>query len=878
MSEQLGEALLVLRTDDRGLTDGINKAQPKAENLGKTLDIASGSASRLGDAMSDAGNEATGAASQMDKATGAIARLGNSQRAVTQMSGEQRVGFRQLGQQLGDMSTMFALGARPQQIFASQMDQVLQAVQLMTGGTSRLATFMGGPWGIAISTAAMVLVPLIGNLLDTDAATKKTSEASETWAQKLDLNKHSLDDVIATMREYNAEAAKANTTTLQEAEATQKAAEATLRKVLADRSALAVKLELARADAKNAENATFAPDMEGSGAAVAITGKRVSDIEASIAKNNAAIRDAQLTLHNANAGVADAQAKINSDPIAAIKERYDRLRETAKATIKDVGTLTAKLTELNNAEKAATDAEQKRQSEAKRSTGSSTAEQASIGDMTALIQQLFPGARITSTTGGKHVAGSDHYAGRAIDFVPAGGMGQYSTAEVEKMLEEAGVTIRRNANGTKQFFGPGRSANAPGDHDDHFHVAWTGGASPEEADRRAAAAKAKAEREAEQAQQVQLAADRDLAQMAKDSMNLREQMATTLQERYGIEQQALDQALTEQRRQIVENPKFTDAQKQALLAQLGIKGSLEQQLLDRRKQEDFAKQELDIAQALRANEADLLQKQLDITDIREKRKAIEQKLLDISYDKQRDALLATFNDPASSPDQMIDAADKLSNLNKAKALDQKGLNDKYQSPIQRYIHDISGVGTSLNDSMQTVAVDGLKSLDDGLMNVITRSKSLGAAFKGVANQIIADLARIALERAVIAPLGNLLFGAGTAGAGGGLFGSIFKGIGSLFSGGHAMGGLIPAGTFGIVGEHGPEPVIATSAGAMVRPNSTLSKLGGGNGGPSKLEVSVSGARGNAEIQEMVRQGVSQGLAAYDSVLLNRVRDQQARRN
>ncbi len=111
--------------------------------------------------------------------------------------------------------------------------------------------------------------------------------------------------------------------------------------------------------------------------------------------------------------------------------------------------------------------------------------------MRALVTDLFPGARITSTTGGKHVAGSDHPKGQAIDFVPAGGMGQYSTAEVEKILEDAGVTIRRNANGTKQIFGPGRSAVKPGDHDDHFHVAWTGGASPEEAERRAAQAKAK---------------------------------------------------------------------------------------------------------------------------------------------------------------------------------------------------------------------------------------------------------------------------------------------------------------------------------------------------------------------------------------------------
>lgn len=71
---------------------------------------------------------------------------------------------------------------------------------------------------------------------------------------------------------------------------------------------------------------------------------------------------------------------------------------------------------------------------------------------------------------------SDHSVDRALDFVPPEGMGKYSTTEVEAMvtaeLAQRGLRIRRNANGTPQFFGPGRSASRPGDHDDHYHVAW----------------------------------------------------------------------------------------------------------------------------------------------------------------------------------------------------------------------------------------------------------------------------------------------------------------------------------------------------------------------------------------------------------------------
>lgn len=81
-------------------------------------------------------------------------------------SGAARQGMLQLGYQIGDAATMFSLGSNASQIFASQLGQTVQAVQLMTGGTSRLAAFLGGPWGIALSTAAIVTAPFIGKLYE----------------------------------------------------------------------------------------------------------------------------------------------------------------------------------------------------------------------------------------------------------------------------------------------------------------------------------------------------------------------------------------------------------------------------------------------------------------------------------------------------------------------------------------------------------------------------------------------------------------------------------------------------------------------------------------------------------------------------------------
>lgn len=99
-----------------------------------------------------------------------LGRLSGAMGNVTRSAAAQRAGMQQLSYQLGDVATMYAMGARPMQIFASQSGQLVQAVQMMSGGTSRLAAFLGGPWGIAVTSAAVVLAPFIARLFETESA------------------------------------------------------------------------------------------------------------------------------------------------------------------------------------------------------------------------------------------------------------------------------------------------------------------------------------------------------------------------------------------------------------------------------------------------------------------------------------------------------------------------------------------------------------------------------------------------------------------------------------------------------------------------------------------------------------------------------------
>lgn len=100
----------------------------------------------------------------------------------TEMTNAQRAGSQQLAMQLGDVATMYSLGARPMQIFASQGMQVVQAFGLMQGGAKGLIGFLGGPWGLALMAATTALAPLVSSLWEAEDAMEAVELASDGMA------------------------------------------------------------------------------------------------------------------------------------------------------------------------------------------------------------------------------------------------------------------------------------------------------------------------------------------------------------------------------------------------------------------------------------------------------------------------------------------------------------------------------------------------------------------------------------------------------------------------------------------------------------------------------------------------------------------------
>lgn len=176
--------------------------------------------------------------------------------------------------------------------------------------------------------------------------------------------------------------------------------------------------------------------------------------------------------------------------------------------------------------------------------------------------------------------------------------------------------------------------------------------------------------------------------------------------------------------------------------------------------------------------------------------------------------------------------------------------------------------------MEGVKTRGLDTFNNGIADAIMGVKSLGSVFKDVANQIISDLLRIAIRRAITEPLGSALFGAGGGGsafANGGAFGTAQR----FANGGAFTNSIVNSPTlfkfangskFGLMGEAGPEavmPLARDSSGKLgVRTSGS-----GGRSSPPQVSVSIqqdfhlTGTVSQSDVEAMSRRAAEQGADA-----------------
>jgi tape measure domain-containing protein len=159
---------------------------------------------------------------------------------------------------------------------------------------------------------------------------------------------------------------------------------------------------------------------------------------------------------------------------------------------------------------------------------------------------------------------------------------------------------------------------------------------------------------------------------------------------------------------------------------------------------------------------------------------------------------------------------------------RRAYDERKNNPFAKYVDQAA----DMRSSLQSVAADGLGALEDGILDVLDRNAELKDSFRDVANSVISDLKRIAIQKMIIAPLANMLgFGSGAN-----IF-SMFSGMGS---GSSAIpgdnGGLLPGalnrsargttfspGGLTLLNEGGPE-LVNLPRGSQVLPSGDVRNL------------------------------------------------------
>ena len=151
-----------------------------------------------------------------------------------------------------------------------------------------------------------------------------------------------------------------------------------------------------------------------------------------------------------------------------------------------------------------------------------------------------------------------------------------------------------------------------------------------------------------------------------------------------------------------------------------------------------------------------------------------------------------------------------------------------KSKITSFKDSIKSVGEAMSD----VVIKGIKGMEDSLVDFVMTGQ---LEFRKLANSIIRDMVRIAIQQTIMAPFGDW-------------FGGLFKKgptTTAVTVPGKAMGGPVGAGRSYLVGERGPELLRLGSKGGHVTPNHQLGNTSVVVNVDAKGQSQVSGNQGQA---------------------------------
>lgn len=734
--------------------------------------------------------------------------------AVGASAGQQRQSTMMLGQQVQDFAVQVSNGGNVMTAFSQQIGQASFAVQGMGGKMAGVAAFLGSGWGAAVLVAVTVLAPLVGKLLEgndaLDNAVKKLkddADATDVSRKAREIFTKTLEGQTVALDEQN-KALERNITSQRQLN--QQALAGARQQLVADQTTLQREEKAAaaaRRDATALRNRVINPDAttdpESMASLISLAAaadrkateleKRVAKAQSNIAKAQAGIRAAQVPI-----AIDEAQAAVN--PIAAINKKYDEQKDkaiaAAAANDKLTASLTARLTVIERMRAAELKTQQAAASASRKVTSPGDAARTAQGSSLLSSAERYRG--LDENRDNASLRDLFSKAGMSVD--PK--MLAWCAAFVNAVLATNGLPGTGSLN-ARSFLNYGTSTSAPvkGDlvvsrrgtgqqghvgfyegRDAKGNVLVLGGNTGNKVGvQRVAPTDVLGFRRPPSASAIERDGTRGRIAALKDDTAYSEQER---QARHRLLDAMRRTATSEEQRDTLIREDInaeSDATKRKLENQLAAgdlndaeaKHLLEVNESTRRQHllnVTIARAAVQVNNQFEAASQDRqssiarLQIQSDLATTLKERRRIALEILELEQQERRAALDRVMKDPNASANDVQLAKDGLARLPAQETAERGQVERNNASPMDDFKARLHRDVDDLNEAFEKVEANGLQSLEDGLVGLINGTESVGSAFKKMANQIIADLARIAIQKAVLA-IFNSFGGGGIPGFG-----------------------------------------------------------------------------------------------------------------
>lgn len=839
----------------------------------------------------------------------AEAAVSNSMNKIS--SGFDRAGQRSrlLGYQIADIGTQLTSGTNPFLIMSQQAPQVANALDGTTGAMGRLATFLSGPLGAAILAGASILGVLAMRAFEATDKTEKQKDATKSLADAISeleaTTRNAIQTQSAALRNQELQtkatleaaiAVREKTKTLiEEAIATEELNKARVRvsandpriaaslqdenRQIEDRIAL-LRLQLPQQEiqidqAKRAlSNAQAASSLRRAEAATDGVTKATVDYEDALEKLNGQ-RTAGLL---GPVGSEAAAKKYEAEAIALMKVR-DAAIEAARALERKPrgGTGTGQITDFIMPVSGPITS----------GFGARTPPTKGASSYHPAIDIAAPAGTPVKAAAGGIVVTSGRMGGLGnVVIVDHGGGTISEYGHLSELIAQRGQRVEQG-----QVIGKvGSTGISTGAHLDYrvktggrYVDPRTGKFSTDELAAGQAGMKAEESAAAKETRQTN-AFNAEMADINQSIIAARRPIVTSYEQDLELAEEAIKIETDRQNQAYLaaaSEDKITAAQAELLIAKNNELASAKVNAAKERETERAKRAQGEVQIAREQIEVDVKQAELDQAKTAGERKDVALRLLDAELELERLKLQQIIDTSKVGSAEAEIAKLRIADLDRLRGVrtDQINRDPANQNPLQKMSADLDKTSDEMIEDLQRVAVEGLGSLEDGIVDAIMHAKSLGDVFSNVADQIIQALIRIAVQQAIIKPLASLLGGGSGAGGilgaiggifGGGAGGSFDTSLGSLaipdmF---RASGGPVRGHRPYIVGENGPELFVPGGSGNIV-PNNTLAN---GGGASTIVQTFVLDARGGIVTQDLLRQvnalatsrAAQAGKAAYDA--------------